>query len=158
MKRRTASVAVLLGTVLGGCTGQAVDLDAEGQAVMQASRDWSDRVATGDLDAIMEVWADDAVMLPPDLPPLEGKPAIRGYVETTLEMPGFQISWEPQTVQVAPSGEWAYLIERNVTTFNDSLGNRVTVHGKGITVWRKAPDGSWKNVVDIWNDAPPPGS
>ena len=40
----------------------------------------------------------------------------------------------------------------------DSLGNPVTNHGKGVTVWRKESDGSWKNVVDIWNEAPPPGN
>ena len=54
------------------------------------------------------------------------------------------------------SGDLAYMIERNVITVNDSLGNPVTTHGKVVTVWRKAADGSWKNVVDMWNEAPPP--
>ena len=158
MDHRLSTFAVLLGTLLCGCTGQTVDVDAEGEALMQRSRDWSARVATGDLDTIMEPWTDGAIMMPPDLPPLEGKPAIRSYVETALQTPVFQISWEPETVYVAPSGELAYMIERNVTTYNDSLGNPVTVHGKGVTIWQKDADGSWKNVVDIWNEAQPPGN
>jgi ketosteroid isomerase-like protein len=57
---------------------------------------------------------------------------------------------------VARSGDLAYMIERNVTSFRDSLGNLITTHGKVVTVWRKDPDGSWRNVVDMWNEAPPP--
>jgi ketosteroid isomerase-like protein len=29
-----------------------------------------------------------------------------------------------------------------------------TASGKAATVWRKGADGSWKCVVDIWNDGP----
>ena len=158
MRRRVPSVAIVIFAVLSGCTRPAVDLEAEGEELMQLSREWSDLVATGDLDALMAGWAEDAVMMPPALPAIEGKAAIRDYVEAAMQMPGFQISWEPLTVHVAASGDMAYMIERNVTTVNDSLGNRVTVHGKVVTVWRKEADGSWKNVVDMWNEAPPPGN
>jgi hypothetical protein len=34
-------------------------------------------------------------------------------------------------------------------------GTPVTVDGKAVTIWRREKDGSWKCVVDIWNDAPP---
>jgi ketosteroid isomerase-like protein len=47
------------------------------------------------------------------------------------------------------------MIERNVTIINDAQGNPVTTHGKVVTVWRKGADGSWRNVVDMWNEAPP---
>ncbi len=110
------------------------------------------------MDAIMAGWAEDAVMMPPGTPPLEGKAAIRAYVEAGQQLPGFEISWEPMTVHVAASGDMAYMIERNITTVHDTLGNPVTTHGKVVTVWRKEADGSWKNVVDMWNEAPPPGN
>ena len=133
-----------------------VDVEAEGQALMQLSRDWSDVVGTGDLEAALEFWADDAIMLAPDMPALEGKKAIRGFVEGAAQVPGFSISWEPISVRVSSSGDMAYMIERNVSTANDSLGNLITTHGKVVTVWRKDADGTWKNVVDAWNEGPPP--
>ena len=133
-----------------------MDLEAEGRALMQLSREWSDRVATGNLDSIMAGWADDAVMMPPGLAPLMGKPAIQAYVEAGMRLPGFSIKWEPVTVHVAQSGDLAYMIERNVSTVNDSTGNPVTTHGKVVTVWRKNATGVWKNVIDMWNEAPPP--
>jgi ketosteroid isomerase-like protein len=157
MYRRVLSVALLI-VGASGCTGLAVDLEVEGEELMQLSRNWSDLAATGDLDAIMTGWAEDAVMMPPGLPALEGKAAIRNYVEGAMRIPGFQISWEPLSVHVASSGDMAYMIERNVTTLDDSLGNPSSMHGKVVTVWRKGADGSWKNVVDMWNEAPPPGN
>lgn len=123
---------------------------------MQISRDWSDVAATRDVEATLTGWADDAVMMPPGMPMLEGKQAIRGYVEGAAQIPGFRISWEPISAHVSQSGDMAYLIERNVTTMNDESGNPVTTHGKVVTIWRKEPDGSWKNIVDMWNEAPPP--
>jgi len=136
--------------------GPQVDVEAEGQALMQLSRDWSDLVGAGDLEGALEFWADDATMLPPDMPAFEGKQAIRSFVEGAVQVPGFSISWEPISVEVSSAGDMAYMIERNVSTANDELGNVVTTHGKVVTVWRKDSNGTWKNVVDAWNEGPPP--
>jgi ketosteroid isomerase-like protein len=140
---------------LGACT-PAPDLEAEGQALMQLSREWSASIPTASIDSVMSLWAEDAVMLPPGSPPLEGKAAIRSYVEAAGQVPGFQISWEPVSVHIAASGDMGYMIERNTITVNDSLGNPVTTHNKVVTVWRKDAAGNWKNVVDMWNESPAP--
>jgi len=156
--RRSTAPSFLLLAIFVGCEPAApsVDLEAEGQALMQLSRDWSDLIAAGDFEAALGVWAEDAVVLPPDMPAFEGKQAIRAFVEGAARIPGFGISWEPISVHVSSSGDMAYMIERSVSTANDSLGNTVTTHGKVVTVWRKDAGGSWKNVADIWNEAPPP--
>ena len=156
MSRHRWLLALGSASLLTGCRPPAPDLEAEGRALMQVSREWSNRVATGNVDSIMTGWADDAVMMAPGLPPLEGKAAIRGYVEAGMKLPGFSIKWEPVAVQVAQSGDLAYMIERNVTTVNDSSGTTVTTHGKVVTVWRKDSTGTWKNVIDMCKDAPPP--
>ena len=142
--------------LLASCTGAVVNPQVEGEALMQLSRDWSELVASGDLDAVLAVWAEDAVLMPPGMPALEGKMAIRSYVEAAAQLPGFQISWEPVRVHVSRSGDMAYMIERNVSTLNDSLGHPVMTYGKVVTVWQKDSNGSWKNVIDIWNEAPAP--
>lgn len=156
MCRQRWSLAVALTCSLTSCRAPAVDLEAEGRALMQISRDWSSRVATGNVDSIMAGWADDAVMMAPGLPALEGKAAIRSYVEAGMQVPGFSIKWEPLSVYVARSGDLAYMIERNESTVNDSAGRPVTTYGKVVTVWRKDATGAWKNVVDAWNEVPPP--
>jgi ketosteroid isomerase-like protein len=135
---------------------EPVDKEADSQALMELSRQWSDLVASGDMEGAMDYWADDAVMLPPDLPVLYGKAAIREYVTGAAEIPGFRISWEPEKAYISDDGRMAYLIERNVTEFDGEDGNKVIIHGKVVTVWRKDSDGQWRNVVDAWNTAPPP--
>ena len=132
-----------------------MDVKTEGDALMKLSRDWSARAATAAVDDWIDIWADDAVVMPPGLPPVRGKAAIRQYVEAAARIPGFQIRWEPESVHVSESGDLAYMLERNVSSFTDAQGNTVTTHGKVVTVWRKGADGSWRNVVDMWNEAPP---
>lgn len=131
-----------------------VDKQLEGKTLMQLSEEWSDIVVTGDVDRILEGWADDAVMMVPGMSPLKGKEAIRGYVEAGLQIPGFAIKWEPLEVFVSDSGDMAYMIERNEMKVNDSLGNPIVTYNKTVTVWRKEQDGQWKNVIDIWNEDP----
>ena len=132
-----------------------MDSKREAELLMNLSRDWSAKVASTPLDEWINFWADDAVMMPPGLPAVRGKAAIRQYVEAAGKLPGFQIRWEPESAFVSQSGDLAYMIERNVTIVNDADGNPITTHGKVVTVWRKHADGSWRNVVDMWNETPP---
>lgn len=153
---KTLLTIAVLSVVSCGCTDSSVDKAAESKALMELSRQWSAIVSSGDLESGMDFWSDDAVMLPPDLPLLDGKDAIRAYVEDAAKIPGFSISWEPVSAHISHGGDMAYLIEKNVIEFEDAEGNKVISHGKVITVWRKDTQGNWKNVVDMWNAAPPP--
>jgi len=130
--------------------------DAECDALMKLSRDWSAMVATAPIDDWIDFWAEDAVMMPPGMAPIRGKAAIRAYVESAAKMPGFQIRWEPESVSMSQAGDLAYMIERNVTTIDDAEGRPITSHGNVVTVWRREPDGAWRNVIDMWNEAPRP--
>ena len=136
-----------------GCTS-TVDTKAEGEKLMQLSREWSRLASTDSIEKVLSYWADDAVVLSPGEPPIKGKEAIREMVEGSSKIPGFKISWEPLSVVVSKSGDLAYLLEENQITVNDSLGKPITQYNKALTVWRKEPGGSWKNVVDMWNAKP----
>jgi uncharacterized protein (TIGR02246 family) len=137
--------------ILYSCNNQGVDTEAEGKKLMELSREWSKDAATGDTAKIFKHWAEDAVMMSPGQPALKGKNAIREMVMGSFKIPGFKISWEPQRVEVSQSGDMAYMIEENQITVNDSLDNPIVNKNKALTVWKKQADGSWKNVVDMWN-------
>ena len=148
-------VLLIIGIFLIGCNNQSVvDKKLEEEKLMQLSKAWSDVIKTGDLDKILENWADDAIMMVPGLSPLKGKEAIKGYVQAGMEIPGFSIRWEPLDVFVSDCGDMAYMIERNEMKVNDSLGNPIITYNKTVTVWRKEADGLWKNVIDMWNEDP----
>jgi ketosteroid isomerase-like protein len=147
-------IASLIFTVLTSCGNYKVDTKIEGERLMQISREWSKLAATDSIEKTLSYWADDAVIMSPGQPPLKGKNAIRQMVEGTSKIPGFKISWEPLSVFVSKSGDMAYLIEQNQITVNDSLGHPLTEFNKSVTIWRKEVDGSWKNIVDMWNADP----
>jgi uncharacterized protein (TIGR02246 family) len=135
---------------LAAC-GERIDVKDEEARLMQTSRDWSNVAASGDVDAMMAFWTDDALVIPPGQAALRGKEAIRAYLVRSRQAPGFRISWEPQQAQISAAGDLGYLIERTEVTVNASDGTPVTQSYRGVTIWRKQPDGSWKNVVDVTN-------
>jgi uncharacterized protein (TIGR02246 family) len=138
-------------SILCSCATNHSDLEAEGLKLTQLSKEWSNAAATTDTAKILSYWADDAVVMSPGQLPLKGKDAIRAMVVGSFKIPGFKISWEPISVSVAQSGDLAYMIEANQITVNDSLGKPIVQKNKGVTIWKKQPDGSWKNIVDMWN-------
>lgn len=147
-------IAALIFTVLTSCGDHKVDTKIAGERLMQISREWSKSAATDSVEKTLSYWADDAVIMSPGQPTLKGKNAIREMIKGTSKIPGFKISWEPLSVTVSKSGDMAYMIEQNQITVNDSLGRPITEYNKGVTIWRKEADGSWKNIVDMWNADP----
>ena len=149
-----AMTVLIIFIVLTGCNEHKIDTKAEGDTLMQISREWSKSAAAGNIEKTLGYWAEDAVIMSPGQPLLKGKKAIRDMIESTSKIPGFKISWEPLSVSVSESGDLAYMIEKNQITVNDSLGNPINEFNKVVTIWRKEADGSWKNIVDMWNDDP----
>ena len=151
---KPSTILIVLLIILLACKQQRLDTKAEGEKLMQISREWSKSAATHSVEKTLSYWADDAVVMSPGQPPIKGKNAIREMVESTSKIPGFKISWEPLNVFVSESGDMAYMLEQNQITINDSLGKPITEFNKSVTIWRKEPDGSWKNVVEMWNADP----
>ena len=145
---------LLIFTGVCGCQEHNADTKAEGEKLMQISREWSKSAATDSVEKTLSYWAEDAVVMSPGQPSLKGKKEIREMVEGMSKIPGFKISWEPLSVSISKSGDMAYMIEQNRITVNDSLGKPVTEFNKGVTIWKKESDGSWKNIVDMWNADP----
>jgi uncharacterized protein (TIGR02246 family) len=140
--------------IIFSCNQQKMDTKSEGEKVMQTSREWSQITSTSDVEKTLSYWTDDAVVMQAGQPMLKGKKEIRKMVEESFKTPGFKISWDPQSVEVSQSGDLAYLIEKETISMNDSSGKTITQHSKGVTVWKKQSDGSWKNAVDVSTPEP----
>lgn len=141
--------AALAGVSAAGCMSVPGSSAGEELRLMETSRQWAQAAESGNVDAIVRYWADDAVVMMPGLPSFRGKEAIRAYVAESLKVPGFRISWEPVEAQVSASGDMGYLLERTQVTAPGPSGKLETQQFRAVTIWRKQPDGSWRNVVDI---------
>ena len=150
---RLRNLILVLLLPLAACGGPA-DRSADTAKLMQTSRDWSRAAAGGNLDAILAYWADDAVVIQPGEPTLRGKAQIRAYLERSLKAPGFRIAWEPVEGAVSADGTMGYLVENTVASVTGPDGKPVTQRYRGVTVWRKQPDGSWKAAEDMITPGP----
>lgn len=136
-----------------GCAS-AVNPEDVRARILQLDAEWSEAAQTRDVDRIVSYWSDDATVLPPGGPVVMGKAAIREFVAKSFENPSFRISWKTTDVVVSAGGDFAYGIGTNRVNVTAPDGTPVTMDGKAVTIWRREPDGSWKCVVDIWNDTP----
>jgi ketosteroid isomerase-like protein len=122
---------------------------------MELSREWAKSVKDRDVEKMLSFWAEDAIVMSPNESAVVGIESLRGMVERSMKIPGFEINWEPQNAYVSKSGDLGYVIIKNYMTMPiDTLGNTHTVFNKGVEIWRKQEDGSWKNVIDISNSDP----
>lgn len=131
---------------MGGCMQEPDRSKEHLEELMQTSREWSQAAQAGDMDRVAGYFADDAVIISAGEKPVRGRQAIRAYLAEASKIPGFTIRWEPLEGNV--SEDMGYLIERTRMTMNRPDGTPVTQTLQAVTVWRKMPDGSWKNVVD----------
>jgi ketosteroid isomerase-like protein len=132
-----------------------MDLIAERTKLLQRDAEWAALASEGlKVEAILSYWTDDAVVLPPGLPAVIGKTALREYVEASMRIPGFNITWSSTDVVFSPDGNLAYMFGENSVTMNGPDGKPATFAGRAVTIWRREPDGEWRCAVDIWNGPP----
>lgn len=132
-----------------------IDVETDKKKLLQRDEEWAALASAGkDIEGILSYWTDDAIVFPPDLPPVVGKAALREYVRASFQIPGFSITWKASDAVVSSDGALGYLIGNNRVTLNGADGALVTITGRAATVWRKEPDGQWRCAVDMWNAGP----
>jgi ketosteroid isomerase-like protein len=140
-----------------GCAAPAFDGAAESKTLLARDAEWARVSSEGkDIDKIVSYWSDDALVIPQGQPVAEGKAAIRAFVTSSLQIPGFKIHWVSEMVRFSPDGKLAYMRSANETMIPGPSGAPMTIPGRAVTVWRRDPDGQWRCVIDIWNDPPSP--
>src|SRR5881398_2792280 len=138
------------------CSQRDFDSVAEGQKLLGRDAEWADLATAGkDIEKVVSYWSDDAVLIFPGQPVLEGKAAIRAYVAASFDTPGFKIHWVSQKPVFSPDGKLAYMRGTDELTLPGLNGGTMTLHLRGISVWRLDPDKQWRCVLDISNEAPP---
>ena len=99
-------------------------------------------LAAGDLDALMRLYAPDAVLIPgPDRPPLVGHEAIRGELSTYLGSPS-TIRTIDRSTHV--NGSLALI----TATWEITADDGTTQRGTAAEVLRRESDGRWVYVID----------
>jgi ketosteroid isomerase-like protein len=128
------------------------------QALRKLDAQWSAAASAKNVDKTVSYYSDDAIVLPPNTKVATTKAAIRAQWKGDLDSM-IKGSWKATRVEVAKSGDMAYVSGTYDWTSKDPSGKTVKDHGKYLEVFEKQADGSWKCTADCWNsDLPVPGS
>jgi len=149
------SFILFFSAVLAGCNESRFDQQAEEAYIRKTDSTWAAMAKeNADVNKVISYWSDDAVVLMPGQAAVKGKEELKKMVENSKNIPGFSISWTSSDIHFSPDGKMAYMSGENLMTMNDSTGKKISIPGRGYTIWRKEADGNWKCVVDIWNNPP----
>jgi uncharacterized protein (TIGR02246 family) len=140
-------IAIAVSASAPTATGAAADkaaLRAVDQTFMRAY--WK-----GDLETVVALYAEDAVLLPADAPEVKGRDAIRKYY--AADMAGLKPGESGMIVESTEgvSGDLGWSSGRAKDTAADG---RTTWNGKFLSVSRKV-NGKWLYVCDTWNSDGP---
>ncbi|NKB32140.1 MAG: DUF4440 domain-containing protein [Pseudomonadales bacterium] len=105
-----------------------------------------------DLDTWLSHITENARMMPPNAPILEGKTEISAMISELLAVPNFLVVHHPpDKITISDSGDLAYIGYSYELTVPDSEGGSITDKGKDLSVFEKQGEGNWKLVVDMWS-------
>lgn len=135
---------VLFGGILAGCGGRGRPEEPRSrEAIESAVRRYVAASNQGDIKALAALYADDAMLLPPDHEPIQGREAIG-----TFWSQGTDQGLEVTTLTIEVDGDLGYLVGRyNLPATDEEPADS----GKYVMCLRRQRDGSWKLTADIWN-------
>jgi ketosteroid isomerase-like protein len=123
---------------------------ADEAAVRKADADWAAAASSGSVDAWTAFYAADAIVRLPNDRLASGKELLRQAVARLLSLPHLSLAWRPIEVDVARSGDLAYVLQAYELRFGDSRGAPVSNRGRRLEIWRRQA-GTWKCTVDTWS-------
>lgn len=102
----------------------------------------------GNWDAFSEMFAEDMVMMPPNMPAIKGRSAWMAWIDS-MGVKMIESSYEFH--EIAGYGDMAYATATYTETFS-TAGVEEPIHdeGKILTILRKQPDGSWLFSRWMW--------
>ena len=143
MKKLVALLSLLLTLTACGQISPSTDT-----AALEARSDaWESALNAKDVDALVDLYTDDARLLPPDGAMTSGREGVRAVFGGMIDA---GISGETTRVETTVSGDVAYI----VGTFSLTAGDVAVGTGKYIETWRRGNDGLWLIANDIFNNDP----
>ena len=125
------------------------NLDTVRDAFISICQQFQKSLEQGDLGNIVNLYTEDAKILPPNMDMLEGRDSIQAFWQRASEM-GIK-SYQPEILEVEYSGNLGFFVGKYTLYGNE---NQVINKGKFITVFKNI-DGKWKVYRDIFNSSIP---
>jgi uncharacterized protein (TIGR02246 family) len=139
---------IMFGLTTACSNSSAPDTEADARAVRDVEAAWVKDIGTKDVGKFVAYYADDATLMMPNAPALNGKDAIRAALKPMLADPNFSLTFQNTRAEASKGGDIVYTTGAYTMTISDPKNPKAatTDKGKYLTVFRKQSDGSWKAV------------
>ena len=156
MKTKFCSMAVAIFLVAGGGLQTALAASTAAQAITATAINPADEdsikkvlasyetaLNASNTEAVMSLYADNAVLLPQEIPTVVGDEAVKQFYAGTFKAIKLDLKFQVAEVQLV-SNEWAFLRTTSSGTLKIlATGNEVPVHNQELFVLHKQA-GQWK--------------
>lgn len=151
MKKLALMSAVLS---LAACAAVPPSLSkADEASIRSVSDEFSRSFVSGDWDAMMNLYTEDAILMPPGGPSVAGRTAIREFLAAFPKVT--EMSFDLN--EVDGRSDLAYVRgSYRMTIEIPGAPGPVVDEGKFIEIRRKQTDGRWLIAADIFNSSLPP--
>jgi ketosteroid isomerase-like protein len=146
---------LVLAAWLTGCSSDAGRNSADEAADLRAIDRFYERwrqfyEADGGPDEYVAFYADGAVLVPPNEPPVVGREAIRSYVASIFGPFRLSLDMKPEETRV--SGDWAYRRYRASGTVAPRAGGEaIPFDNKYLDVLRRVGRDEWRVHIHMWS-------
>jgi uncharacterized protein (TIGR02246 family) len=124
--------------------------DEDRRRIESATAELLAAVNASDASRVLAVWADDGVLMPPHHPAVRGRSALDQYFRNLFSRRNLKFAFTSSEIQLA--GDVAFeRVTYVASTWPATGGPAAEDVGKGLHVYRREADGSWKLAQDIWN-------
>ena len=122
--------------------------DADIAAIEQAAQQWIDLYTAGDLDRLMTLYTQDAIVA------LHGRPALRGVEQIrNFFAPGMgksKVTFEIDIEEIQIHGDTAHLLSKYYLTSEPKAGgDTYRDAGRSLLIYKRNADNEWKLYLDI---------
>ncbi|CAN5698170.1 hypothetical protein BH23GEM9_BH23GEM9_19680 [soil metagenome] len=135
--------------VAAGTAGELTQTDRS--AIENASQRWVAAAQAGNWDEVASLYADDAVLMPPNAETQHGRTATRDFLASFPPVQSINFD----RVHIDGRGDLAYVHGRYAMTFATPDGQTMEDRGKYIEIWERQQDGQWRITRDIFNSDMP---
>jgi uncharacterized protein (TIGR02246 family) len=112
------------------------------RAIRDLIETWHRATAAGDLGTVLTLMDDDVVFLGPGRPPMRGKDAFAAGFRAATGSGRLESAGRVQEIRIAD--DWAYCwTELSVVKTPEAGGAATRLAGPTLTIFRKAPGGTW---------------
>ena len=123
--------------------------DVDRAAIQRLTAQLLAAVNASNVEGCAAVWTDDGVLMPPHHPAVSGRPAITQYFRNLFTRAAFRFTFTSSDIRLV--GDSAFECVTYTATIRPSGAAPIEDVGKGLHVFARQQDGTWKLTLDIWN-------